>query len=781
MKRILHLVIFGLISTAVGAFYLGSTAQAMGGFDPGRIIDDEIFYDKDAMGTARDVQRFIESHTPSSCDTWGDGQSGYGGLTRAQYATQIRGWHGPPYVCLQNYHENPNTGETSFDRGGGAFSGGVNVGQMVWDAAQKYSINPQVLLVLLRKESAGPLFADSWPLKSQYTYAMGYGCPDSGPGYSANCNATQGGFYKQVMRSAYQLKLYKDNMTSYNYQPGRTNRILYNPDPSCGFQDVYIRNYATASLYNYTPYVPNQAALSAYPGEASCGAYGNRNFWHFFREWFGSTTIDSNFYRTVNDATVYLVSDNVKYPVASGSLIDAASPLGGVGFTSQSYLDKIPTGDVMDRLIRSPDGTVYLFDSGIKLPFPSCSLVEDYGYTCGESKLLTKTQVDAFHTGPRVTKGMKTTSGKSFYISNGQKREVYDQKSLADNGLSVSYNVLNEGVLGRPSYGPPIVRNDTIIESRSGSSSVLAVLEGKVYDISKGSSHFASLGRGRLDSQSVSKLTVNGRLGDFIRDSAGKLYIITRDGKKEVVDDSIASGMSVLEVGTYTASVISGSGRLSSPSLVKSMNNATVYAVIGGEKRPILSMSDLSSITGDPNPYVAWVSNSMVESIDTGNVVVRVASMVKTPNSSTVYLTDGYDSLIPMSSFVHTDELGVKGRIANISNSILSKYNVSSAVLDSYISCGEKTYLGVGGSLYPFSANDRKTPTQVSVATCNALKVRGGLPGFILDPSGTIYSVDANVIRPISSWNKYLSLSGGSAPVRVSSHTLTFFTRGPVL
>lgn len=236
------------------------------------------------------VQEFINNHTPSNCDTMGTQPSGYGSLTNAQYAQQIMGWHGPPYVCLQNYHENPLNGQTSFENGGGSFAGGVSAAKIIWDAAQDYSINPQVLLVTLRKESLN-LFGDSWPLKSQYKYAMGYACPDSGPNYSASCDDQKAGFYNQVRLAAWQLRHYYNNMGTYNYAPGRVNTIQYNPNPSCGTKDVFIENYATASLYIYTPYTPNDAAIANYPGEAPCGAYGNRNFWFMFNEWFGSTII----------------------------------------------------------------------------------------------------------------------------------------------------------------------------------------------------------------------------------------------------------------------------------------------------------------------------------------------------------------------------------------------------------------------------------------------------------------------------------------------------------
>ena len=256
-------------------------------FNPGRIIDDELFYNKDGMGNVGDIQAFLNAHVPA-CDTWGTKPSGYGNLTNAQYAQQVKGWPGPPYVCLNNYYENPATGQTSFEMGGGYFNGGISAAQIIYDAAQQYRINPKVLLVTLRKESLN-LFSDSWPLKSQYKYAMGYACPDSGPNYSAACVDSKSGFYKQMTLAAWQLRYYYDHMGSYNYAPGRWNTIQYSPDPNCGTKDVYIQNYATASLYIYTPYTPNTAALNAYPGTASCGAYGNRNFWFMWQEWFGST------------------------------------------------------------------------------------------------------------------------------------------------------------------------------------------------------------------------------------------------------------------------------------------------------------------------------------------------------------------------------------------------------------------------------------------------------------------------------------------------------------
>jgi hypothetical protein len=277
----------GMLALTVSLQFTNRTAYAepITDFDAGNIISDSIFYNKDTM-TVSQIQAFLDALMPT-CDTWGTKTStSNSSMTRAQYAASV-GWPAPPYVCINKYHENISTGTTSFENGGGSFAGGTSAAQIIYNASQAYGINPQVMLVLLKKESAGPLTSDDWPFKSQYKYAMGYACPDSGDNYSANCASDKAGFYKQMDLAAWQLKYYKDHPNDYRYKVG-WNDIQYSPDPACGTKRVNVQNVATLSLYIYTPYTPNDAALANYPGTAHCGAYGNRNFYQFFKEWFGN-------------------------------------------------------------------------------------------------------------------------------------------------------------------------------------------------------------------------------------------------------------------------------------------------------------------------------------------------------------------------------------------------------------------------------------------------------------------------------------------------------------
>ncbi len=268
-------------------------------FKPGRIIDDAVFYNSSTLGFSN-IQEFLNNKVPT-CDTYGTGPSGYGN-TRAQYAAS-KGWQGPPYTCMRNYSQNtPQVEAASGLCASISAKSGASAAQIISDISVACGVNPQVLLVLLEKEQS--LVTDVWPLNSQFTKATGFACSDSAP-----CDPAYAGFFYQVYNAARQFKVYQKYPNNYNYIAGRTNRIYYqvnlgsyiNPtgnesDPSrngqatCGYSNIYIENQATAALYIYTPYQPNQKALANLYGTGDgCSAYGNRNFWRLFSDWFGST------------------------------------------------------------------------------------------------------------------------------------------------------------------------------------------------------------------------------------------------------------------------------------------------------------------------------------------------------------------------------------------------------------------------------------------------------------------------------------------------------------
>lgn len=227
-------------------------------FTPGMLITDELFFDGTAM-TAAEVQAFLN-----------DKGRGCGSNCLKNYAQATRSMPATSRCAAYTGRSRETAAEII-----------ANVGRAC-------GISPKALLVMLEKETS--LVTMNGPGDWRYERAMGYYCPDdpSRPGW---CHPDYGGFFNQVYNAAAQMQRYVQNPDDYGYRAGRWNDILYNPDRACGTQRVYIENTATAVLYIYTPYVPNRAALNNLYGTGDgCSAYGNRNFWRLYTDWFGSTT-----------------------------------------------------------------------------------------------------------------------------------------------------------------------------------------------------------------------------------------------------------------------------------------------------------------------------------------------------------------------------------------------------------------------------------------------------------------------------------------------------------
>ena len=236
-------------------FYSGKQAKAyLAGYDDSNIMTDFVMSNTTTM-SERNIWDFLHSKNPCNDRNLAKAVKGY------HY--NIRDGH---FVCMADE----------------MFSG-QTTSHIIWQAAQDYRINPQVLLVVLEKEQR--LISDTFPSNLEYNHATGFNCPDDGKG----CRPEHAGFINQVRSAAAFFREVLDGGWS-NYPAYETSNILYHPNRSCGSKRVYVANRATSALYRYTPYVPNQAALRANWGYGdACSAYGNRNFYNMFTNWFGST------------------------------------------------------------------------------------------------------------------------------------------------------------------------------------------------------------------------------------------------------------------------------------------------------------------------------------------------------------------------------------------------------------------------------------------------------------------------------------------------------------
>ena len=481
-------IFFATLLLSLGlTVFAPTTSHAVEGsdFPFGNIIDDATFTDSSTM-TVPEIQSFLESKvTGGQCDRY-----------RATYNDN----YNPPWTCLFEFQQNPTTGANNyglFDDNGTpndtsddtpqSISGGKTAAEIIWQAGQDHQINPQVLIVLLQKEQG--LVTDNWPWTVQYSKATGYLCPDTAP-----CDSAQADFYKQVDGAAKLFRFYLDNLDLYWYQIGQ-NDILYNPNHSCGRKSINIENAATVALYLYTPYTPNQAALDNLYGTGdSCSAYGNRNFWRYFNDWFGSTSA-SPFFRIDGSTSVYtLGSDNNYY------WIESASKLETYGYNTiftdiedydSSYIELLDYDGALPRVARFEGAEVYLVDSGQKHYIQSQSLLEDtYGYTWGAEALLPQ-QLSQYI--PTASTNLSTIVGikdspQKYLIQEAVRRKIldsaaYESGTPAYSSLPVS--TLSINALENTTDGALLIADGTIVSDETNKYSLrdneLVELDSSIY------------------------------------------------------------------------------------------------------------------------------------------------------------------------------------------------------------------------------------------------------------------------------------------------------------
>lgn len=255
--------VFLIVSALIAAVFVPAAVQADraealsgAGFDPGNIISDANFYNGSAMSEA-EIQQFLESMV-GTCENSN---------------------------CLAVYRTDTPSRTWSFGTCSTYVGGsGESAARIIFKVQRACNLSAKVILVTLQKEQS--LLTNPAPSDGVMRKAMGYGCPDT-----SACDSTYYGFFNQVFAAGRQLTWYGNPEGSFtSIRVGQVNAIRYHPNAACGTKDVLVRNRATAALYYYTPYTPNAAALANLGGIGDgCSAYGNRNFWVFYNNWFGPT------------------------------------------------------------------------------------------------------------------------------------------------------------------------------------------------------------------------------------------------------------------------------------------------------------------------------------------------------------------------------------------------------------------------------------------------------------------------------------------------------------
>lgn len=678
-KRLL-LVLLAILLACVN----NEQALAVTGADwaAGNITDDIVFYNNNSM-TVSQIQDFLNSKVPT-CDSWGTGY--YSGVTRRAYG-EARGIT-YPLTCLKDYYENTSTHENNLS-GNSIPSGAISAAQIIMDAANTYNINPQALIVLLQKEQG--LVTDDWPWPYQYKAATGYGCPDT-----AACDSNYYGFYNQINSAAWQFRYYANNPNSYNHVSGQDNDILYNPSSSCGSSSVYIQNQATASLYNYTPYQPNQAALdNLYSTGDSCSSYGNRNYWRYFNDWFGSTTTSSKWLRqSTADGQVWLVVqgtnkdgtyESKKWRLTSSDIYEAYGlQYEPVALVSEDYLSSFTDDGTLGTVATSKSYNEFqLVDTYRRYYIPGIEFCKYNGD--GSENTTTSWGIDCFNTnvvktfpgdeflervpGHGALKTYLTTRDNITYLlSGGKKRPVYDAQTFLDmgNNWSTSTTVM-QNINAQQPLGELLISHDALVTFNNGPFLVYDSSTNQYHDVGTYET-FSAWALHKIakavptSSYNTTPPTIYEALSVWASDSSGRKYIVD-DGRKIDVTDYAADMPTSITWQTTAQGLLSDLPTATYGSYVWDRETGAVYKLEAGTKRHVPSWSNFIGL-GLTIPGLLPIANSTLAQIPDGNDILADGSLFLT--STGIHMVNGNSSYhVPTWDYLSTFNLNTSDMIQN--------------------------------------------------------------------------------------------------------------------
>ena len=728
-------------------------AAALNGsmFNPGEIISDSVFYDFGTM-TIADIQRFLDGRL-SACRAAADRPG-----CLKDYRLSHPGATGSPGRCASLPAKN-----------------NISAAELIYDVARACGINPRVILVKLQKEQG--LVTATDPSPRAYDFALGMNCPDT----PAGCSAASAGFFWQLYKGAGQLNFYSNPAGDFTWlKVGSTVRILYqNGRPECGRKEFVLKNKATAALYYYTPYVPNQAALDNLYGLGDrCSAYGNRNFWRFFSDWFGSP-IGGGFLLKAAKGDTFLIVDEVKYRVPDKDLLASLSPLGPVGVISRDYLDSFTTvGDITPLVKNGKTENYFFVDSGKRVKFESCEQVANFGLNCGSAVTLTSPQISALAPGGDVTNVVIGASSERYLVEAGSLREILNDASAAEAGIPFTGTpTISRAAVNYLPVGKPVASNGSLISNReTGQLGILA--DDSFFAIDKDTAKDVNFsiwfqGSGStLSTQSIQALATGPVIQSIVADDAGQQYLLTPTGKRLIQDSANWIKSPPVLPTSVLALIPTSAEELVTPAVVRSTVNSTVFLVNNGELRPI-EKSDRKSVRASiPDPTIHRISPSAITQMKKGSQVIPPGALVRLGTKT--FLVDGLTRLYQIPSTSQAQALGL-GSSRSVSKSALSSYKRSGKLAGVKVTCNAAPHIVVAGKLvrvsdetfshYPTAARDLDPGT---CATLSIAKAAGSR--FIQTPDKKFFLLEDGKKRPIANQRQYNALrAGGPAFIAVDN------------
>jgi len=794
-KSIVFSLLLFIVSVFSASLFIYNQQQASAApvtdFKAGRIIEDNVFTNSISMSPTQ-IQSFLNGKVPS-CDTWGAQTSEFGGGTRRQWA-EARGYSAP-FTCLKDYVE-----------------GGNSAAQIIYNIAQQYQINPQVLIVLLQKEQG--LVTDTWPTSTQYKTATGYGCPDT-----AACDSQYFGLTNQLSWSAKMFRAILNNSPTW-YTPYNlgNNFIRWSPTSSCGGSTVNIENRSTQALYNYTPYQPNASALAAGYGTGDgCGAYGNRNFYLYFRDWFGYNSGPAAF-KSVNSPTVYVLVDGYKMAVPSMAVLnDYGISSDSVLTFDQAYVNSRPSppastnfSSSIGHVVKSPDdadedgGSVYLISRGQRYQFQSMQQFYNFGFKESDISFQPLSYIFSRSSGGLLLNFVTSPSQEVFSVSSTGKHMffqygAYIAQNPSDKVTPLSYYLAEQVPAGNPSTNGPVL-------VKYADSNAVYLYQNETYYLAPDYITYSQCwGFDRslnmpvyTPSQNnyIKPITPASSLSCVINDGT-TTSLLNGDSKYTVPENYGINGQAV------NADLKALAGKLTTEqrplsSYVKTSGDASVWKTEAGKRYLVPTYGNFVGL-GLVDSDIDIINTNTMASLVPSGIKLAEGTSVKASSSGAVYVISGNKRVLYPSgelfsayksnwSTIETYSLAELDTNYPFNGDTVSEYLVDSSKSKAYIvgqtRCFElstASYSAYGvtynslSSLQQYSASVFKgKPTDNCIAATKFIK---------LPNSSLVYWVDGGKKYPLNSYAAMVSKNNGQTPIimEVSNSLVTSLVSGAVI
>ncbi len=564
---------------------------SLAGFDPSNIISDPVFYNQNAMSEA-EIANFIRQKGASCTST-------------------------AAATCMKDYSQ----GTYSFpgDRycSGYNSSGTESAARMIWLSAQACGISPQVLLVTLQKEQS---LVTQRQTPVTYQRAMGYGCPDNAGG---QCDPNFAGFHVQVYYAARQFVRYGDSSLFKAYPVGQVSNILFfppNKDGSnpCGSSPVRIANQATRNLYIYTPYQPNAASLAAGWGTGDgCSAYGNRNFYNYFTDWFGSTQSSVTAMVSVG-ADIYFLTGGTRIHLTAESWPEFYKVFGWPVSVSRQYLNlHADAGDASLFVRNSSTGDISLIQDGRRHRFESCAELASWGGSCSNSTVIAAAHYEAIPASVEVGQLVRNgTAGTVYWFRDGRMHPLYNWDALLSvaAGANPTSVKMTPSVFARYPIAETKFATDKLIRPAGEDRVYLPTWDNRLiyiptYDVTNGLGISSSTAL-NVPGSALAGYQRSGTLGMLVE--CGGVRYIGSGGTLIPVTAASVDGFDVTRLDDGACSRLNLSGDQPADRVfVKGAGLGEIYLASAGTLRRVPSMAALYALDG-PRPRVVTVEPGVV-------------------------------------------------------------------------------------------------------------------------------------------------------------------------